>query len=110
VVRRCLDDSQRASGAFDLGLAIALASTRADSALANGLSGAHSQPMGINLFKIVDFPAVICVASIIALLSGSVAYYPFGVSVRTSVLVGAGIFALIFALLVATQWLPRKSK
>jgi hypothetical protein len=71
---------------------------------------AHSQAMGINLFKIVDFPAVICVASIIALLVGSVAHYPFGVSVRTSALVGAGIVALIFALLVATQWLPRKSK
>ena len=76
--------------------------------LANGLSGAHSWAMGI-LFKIVDFPVVICVASIIALLVGYVADYLFGVSVRTSVLVGAGIFALIFALLVATQWLPRKS-
>jgi hypothetical protein len=65
---------------------------------------AHSQAMGINLFKIVDFPAVICVASMIALLVGSVAHYPFGVSVRASALVGAGVFALIFALLVATQW------
>jgi hypothetical protein len=66
--------------------------------------------MGINLFKIVDFPAVICVASIHGLIAGLVAWYPFGVSVRTSALVGAGIFALIFALLVATQFLPRKSK
>jgi hypothetical protein len=66
--------------------------------------------MGINLFKIVDFPAVICVASIHGLIGGLVAWYPFGVSVRTSAPVGAGIFALIFALLVATQFLPRKSK
>jgi hypothetical protein len=41
-------------------------------------------------------------ASMIALTVGCVAQYPFGVSVRTSALIGVGILALIFALLVAT--------
>jgi hypothetical protein len=69
--------------------------------------------MGIILFKIADFLVAIFVASIIALLLGYAAHYLFGLSrldVRTAALIGAGIFALIFALLVATEWLPRKSK
>ena len=63
--------------------------------------------------KIVDFLVALCVASTIALLLGYVAHYLFGISrldIRTSALIGAGIFSLIFALLVATEWLPRKSK
>jgi hypothetical protein len=67
------------------------------------------------LSKIVDFVIAICVASTTALTLGYVAHYVFGVSrldVRTSALTGAAILALIFALLVATEWFEklRKSK
>jgi hypothetical protein len=63
--------------------------------------------------KILGLLFTVCVASIIAFTLGYIAHYEFGLSpldIRTSALKGAGIFALIFALLVATQWLPRKSK
>ena len=70
--------------------------------------------MGI-VFKIAELLAAICVASIIALLLGYVAHYLFGLSPSRhsdGSLIGAGIFALILDLLVATKWLerPRKSK
>jgi hypothetical protein len=83
------------------------------SVLANGLSGAHSQPM--ILLKIPDFLVAICVASMIALTLGFVAHYVFGLSrldIRTSALTGAAIFSLIFGLLAATEWFEklRKSK
>ena len=61
--------------------------------LANGLSGAHSQAMGI-VFKIAELLAAICVASIIALTLGFVAHYVFCFSrldIRTAALIGAGI-------------------
>jgi len=76
--------------------------------LANGLSSAHSQPMGHILFKIADFLVAICVASVIAVTMWCVAYYVFGVSsldIRRSALMGAAIFAL----LLATLWLQKKS-
>jgi hypothetical protein len=63
--------------------------------------------------KILGLLFTVCVASIIAFTLEYIAHYEFGLSrldIRTSALKGAGIFALIFALLVATQWLPRKSK
>jgi hypothetical protein len=64
--------------------------------------------------KIVDFLVALCVASTIALSLGYVAHYLFGISrldIRTSALIGAGIFSLIFALLMATERFdPRKSK
>jgi hypothetical protein len=66
------------------------------------------------LFTVVDFLITVCVAAIIALLLGYVAHYLFGLSrlnVRMAALIGAGIFALIFALLVATEWIEKnKSK
>ena len=67
------------------------------------------------LSRIVDFLIAICVASTIALTLGYVAHYVFGLSrldVRTSALTGAAILALIFALLVTTEWFRklRKSK
>ena len=67
------------------------------------------------LSRIVDFLIAICVASTIALTLGYVGHYFFGLSrleVRTSALTGAAILALIFALLVATEWFRklRKSK
>jgi len=67
------------------------------------------------LAKVVDFLIAVCVASIIALLLGFIAHYLFGVSrleVRMSALIGAAISALIFAVLVTTEWFnkPRKSK
>jgi hypothetical protein len=66
------------------------------------------------VFKIADFLIAVCAASIIALLLGYVAHYLFGLSrlnVRMAALIGAGIFALIFALLVATEWIEKnKSK
>ena len=54
-------------------------------------------------------------ASLVAITVGYVAHYDFGLSrldIRTSALTGAAIFALIFALLVATEWFEklRKSK
>jgi uncharacterized membrane protein YjjP (DUF1212 family) len=65
--------------------------------------------------KIVDFLIAVCVASMFAITLGFAAHYLFGLSrldIRTSALIGAGIFALVFGLLVATEWLegPRKSK
>jgi hypothetical protein len=61
------------------------------------------------LSKIVDLLISICVASMIALTLGFFAHYVFGVSrldIRTSALMGAAIFAL----LVATEWIKKKSK
>jgi hypothetical protein len=65
--------------------------------------------------KIVDFLIAVCVASMFAITLGFAAHYLFGLSrldIRMSALIGAGIFALVLALLVATEWLegPRKSK
>jgi hypothetical protein len=78
--------------------------------LENRLSGAHSQAMDrIILFKILDFLIAICVASMVALTLGFVAHYVFGVSrldIRRSALMGAAIFAL----LVSTGWLNKKSQ
>ena len=74
---------------------------------------AHSQAMEYILSKIVEFLIAICVASTIALTLGYVAHYVFGLSrldVRTSALMGAAILALIFALLVATEWFEKAAK
>jgi hypothetical protein len=68
--------------------------------LANGLSGAHSQAMEYIFAKIVDFLIAVCVASMFAITLGFAAHYLFGLSrldIRTSALIGAGIFALVFA-------------
>ena len=67
--------------------------------------------MGIILFKIADFLVAIGVASMIALALGFIAHYHYGLSrldIRTSALTGAAIFALIFVLLVATEWIEKK--
>jgi hypothetical protein len=63
--------------------------------------------------RIVDFLIAIGAASLIALSLGFFAHYVFGVSrldIRMSALTGAAIFALIFVLLVATEWTQKKSK
>ena len=83
--------------------------------LANGPTGGHSQAMVYILSKIVDFLIAVCIASMIAFTLGLAAHYLFGLSrlnIRTSALSGAGISALVLALLVATEWLerPRKPK
>jgi uncharacterized membrane protein (GlpM family) len=67
------------------------------------------------LSKIVDFLVALGMASMIAFTLGLAAHYLFGLSrldIRTSALSGAGITALVLALLVATEWLerPRKPK
>ena len=52
-------------------------------------------------------------ASLVAITVGYVAHYDFGLSrldIRTSALTGAAIFALIFALLVATEWFEKQRK
>ena len=82
--------------------------------LANGPPGAHSRPMVYILSKVVDFLIAVGVASIIAIWLGLAAHY-LGLSrldIRTSALMGAGIIALVLALLIAIEWLagPRKSK
>jgi hypothetical protein len=62
-------------------------------------------------FRIVDFLIAICVASVTALTLGFVAHYHYGLSrldIRTSALTGAAIFALIFSLLVATEWISKR--
>ena len=81
--------------------------------LENGLSGAHCQAMDYILVKFANFLIAICVASMVALTLGFVAHYHYGLSrldIRTSALTGAAIFALIFALLVATEWMQKRSK
>ena len=53
------------------------------------------------------------VASLIALTLGFVAHYHYGLSrldIRTAALTGAAIFAVIFVLLAATEWIEKKSK
>jgi uncharacterized membrane protein YjjP (DUF1212 family) len=82
--------------------------------LANGPPGAHSQAMVYILSKIVDLLFSVFVASMIAGWLGLAAHY-LGLSrldIRTSALMGAGIIALVLALLIAIEWLagPRKSK
>jgi hypothetical protein len=82
--------------------------------LANGPPGAHSQAMVYILSKIVDFLISVGVASIIAIWLGLAAHY-LGLSrldIRTSALMGAGIIALVLALLMAIEWPggPRKPK
>jgi hypothetical protein len=50
---------------------------------------------------------------LVAITVGYVAHYDFGLSrldIRTSALMGAAIFALIFALLVATEWFEKLRK
>jgi hypothetical protein len=78
------------------------------------LSGVHSQAMELTN-KIVGLLVAVFAASLVAITVGYVAHYDFGLSrldIRTSALMGAAIFALIFALLVATEWFEklRKSK
>ena len=82
---------------------------RRGSGLTNGLPWAHCQAMDYILLKILDFLIAICVASMVALTLGFVAHYVFGFSrldVRRSALMGAAIFAL----LVSTGWLNKKSQ
>jgi hypothetical protein len=65
--------------------------------------------------RIIDILAALCVAAVTAVTAWFVTHYAFGLSgldIRRSALTGAAIFALIFALLVATEWFEklRKSK
>jgi uncharacterized membrane protein (GlpM family) len=67
------------------------------------------------VLKIANFLIALGMASMIAFTLGLAAHYLFGLSrldIRTSALSGAGIAALVLALLVATEWLerPRKPK
>jgi hypothetical protein len=65
------------------------------------------------VFRIVDFLIAICAASMVAITVGYVAHYHYGLSrldIRSSALTGAAIFAVIFAMLVATEWIKKKSK
>jgi hypothetical protein len=86
-----------------------------DYGLANGVSGAHSRAMELIISRIVGLVVAVFVASLLAIALGYVAHYGFGLSrldIRTSALEGAATAALIFALLVATEWFEklRKSK
>ena len=86
-----------------------------DYGLANELSGAHIRAMELIISRIVGLVVALFAASMIALTVGYVAHYDFGLSrltIRTSALKGAAIFAAIFALLLATEWFEklRKSK
>jgi hypothetical protein len=81
--------------------------------LENGLSGAHCEAMDYILVKFANFLIAICAASMIALTLGFVAHYHYGLSrldIRTAALTGAAIFAVIFVLLAATEWIEKKSK
>jgi hypothetical protein len=83
--------------------------------LANGPTGGHSQAMEYIVLRIANFLIALGMASMIAFTLGLAAHYLFGLSrldIRTSALSGAGIAALVLALLVATEWLerPRKPK
>jgi hypothetical protein len=63
------------------------------------------------LVKFANLLIAICVASMVALTLGFVAHYHYGLSrldIRTSALTGAAIFALIFSLLVATEWISKR--
>jgi hypothetical protein len=65
------------------------------------------------VFRIVDFLIAICAASMVAITVGYVAHYHYGLSrldIRSSALTGAAIFAVIFTMLVATEWIKKKSK
>jgi hypothetical protein len=70
---------------------------------------AHSRAMDYILSKIIDCLVAVCVASLIAVTVWYVAHYVFDVSSR-EILKSALLGAALFALLVATQFLPRKSK
>jgi hypothetical protein len=76
------------------------------------LSGVHSQAMELTN-KIVGLLVAVFAASLVAITVGYVAHYDFGLSrldIRKSALMGAAIFALIFALLVATEWFEKLRK
>ena len=64
--------------------------------------------------RIVGLVIAVFAAAFLAITVGCVAHYGFGLSrldIRTSALEGAAAAALIFALLVATEWFDlRKSK
>jgi hypothetical protein len=67
------------------------------------------------LSRIVGLLFSVCMAAMVALSVGYVAHYDFGLSrleIRSSALIGAAAFALIVALLLATEWFEklRKSK
>ena len=56
--------------------------------------------------KIIDLLVALCVALVAAVTAWVVAHFAFGASglvIWASALIGAAIFALIFALLVATE-------
>jgi hypothetical protein len=62
----------------------------------------HNQAM----CKIIDLLVALCLALVAAVTAWVVAHFVFGASgldIRMSVLLGAAIFALMFALLVATE-------
>jgi hypothetical protein len=59
--------------------------------------------------RIIDILAALCVAAVVAVAAWFVAHYVFGVSsqnIRMSALTGAAIFTL----LVATEWIKKKSE
>ena len=72
--------------------------------------------MELILSKITDFLAAVCTAMIAALILGYIAHYDFGLSrlaIRMAALIGAVTFAVIAALLLATEYFeknPRKHK
>jgi hypothetical protein len=63
--------------------------------------------------KMVGFLFSLCTAMIAALMLGYVAHYDFGLSrleIRTLALTGAATFALIVALLLATEYFEKLRK
>ena len=69
--------------------------------------------MELIISRIVGLVVAVFAASLVALTVGYVAHYHYGLSrldIRTSALTGAAIFAVIFAMLVATEWIKKKSK
>ena len=69
--------------------------------------------MELIISKILGLLVAVFTASWLAIALGYVAHYGFGLSrlaIGTSALEGAVTFALIFALLVATEWFDRLRK
>jgi hypothetical protein len=69
--------------------------------------------MEMIISKIIGFLVTVCTAATVALTLGYIAHYDFGLSrldIRTSALIGAATFALIVALLLATEYFEKLRK
>jgi hypothetical protein len=84
------------------------------SGLENWRSGAHSRPMDDPILtKFVGLLAAVGIAAMVAFTVGYIAHYDFGVSrldIRMAALMGAATFAVIVALLLATEFFEKLRK